>query len=128
MDNVMSPQQTMEQKRAASAWRQVGSVTEYQDKYGSWARKLPELIRANGLAAAMAFLISKGGGYVTLYEHLSEWLIRSYLCWTEGDLLEVVHSESVHMYRRLTAEAIEYAIWLRRYAQAKDMGSEESRD
>lgn len=87
---------TLEQKRAAKAWYQVNAVPkDVQKDYRSLVRKLPAMIRMNGLGQALAFLLAqekktakeirqfnigqsgkeKLGADGLLYKHLEEWLI-----------------------------------------------------
>lgn len=90
--------QTLEQKRAAKAWHQVKAVPkDVQKDYRSLARKVPAMIRVNGLGQTVAFLLAKEGktadairqynirkpakkndklgAHGLLYKHLEEWLI-----------------------------------------------------
>jgi len=116
-------QQTLEQERAGQAWRDVGSVSKsLGDKYGSQARKLPARIQTNGLGQTLAFLRSKPDNQAMrkLYGHLSAWVMKRMEA--NGDLLEAVTSWSSDEYRRATAEVLAYALWLRRFAEAKGWG------
>lgn len=130
--------QTMEQARAKRAWENVSQLdsapSDKQKKYGSWARGLPALIQTNGLGQALAFLKAKGendpGKHQTLlYRHLARWVFLRLTGSddpqplpgnrTTGDLLEwLIHQDS-GVYRRATTEALAYALWLRRFAEAK---------
>lgn len=88
--------QTLEQKRAAKAWCQVKAVPkDIQKDYRSLVRKMPAMIRINGLGQTLAFLLAqekkaadvirqynvkqtngkKLGADGLLYKHLEEWLI-----------------------------------------------------
>jgi len=127
IDQKRSSQQLSEQKRAARAWADIEEVpdTTEKTKYGSLARRLPALLQTNGLGQTLAFLRAKGGGdgrnhHNVIYDHLSGWVIE----WVngDGDLLEWILSESSDAYRRATTEAIAFAIWLRRFAEAKGWG------
>lgn len=139
-----SQQQTLSQRRAAFAWKQIDAIEttsrswakDKQDslkkKYGTWARKVPALIQVNGLGATMAFLLAKAkgeqakDGYGLLYQHLSAWIM-DYLGQT-GDLMALITHGSTDVYRRATTEAIQYSMWLRRYVEAKDWGSLEDEE
>lgn len=137
-----SKRQTIEQKRALIAWEHIKAVTEgnIQTKYGTLARKLPAMIQMNGLGTTLAFLLAKGKDeHKLLYSHVSKWVV-TYLQIRQSDdfdnllervreqetqLLDTVRQENMDTYRRATAEAIEYGIWLKRYVEAKDWGSAE---
>ena len=122
-------QQTMEQERARQAWNDVGSLSEQLGpKYGSQARKLPALIQINGLGQTLAFLNSKPDNKAMrqIYAHLSEWVMRQ--MGNGGDLLPAITRWSSDEYRRATGEALAYALWLRRFAEAKGWGESEEED
>lgn len=144
-EGKMSKRQTVEQERAASAWGNIDDVKsdEQKKKYGTLARKLPAMIQMNGLGATMAFLCAKGkidpdpqkpkravNGHSLIYDHISHWVL-SQLKRIElkpdenyGNIMELVQKADTTIYRRATAEAIEYGIWLKRYVEAMDWGSE----
>lgn len=132
---MTTQRQTLEQQRAASAWEQImaverntGPEDKQRKKYGTLARKLPAMIQINGLGTALAFLCAKGknkkdDGHTLIFNHLSAWVLHQLQQSRYQDLLDFVRSAETEEYRRATAEAIEYAIWLRRYVEAKDWGS-----
>ena len=120
-------QQLSEQERAARAWANVEGVPSRTEetKYGSLARRLPALLQTNGLGQTLAFLRAKAGRdesnhHYVIYDHLSAWVMERMK--GDGDLLEWILSESSDAYRRATTEAIAFAIWLRRFAEAKGWG------
>lgn len=128
---MATKRQTTEQRRAASAWNHVESVKD-KDKYGTLARKLPSMIQINGLGTALAFLLAKGkakstDGHMEIFSHVSEWVLGA-VDKNHKDLMELVRKEDMRTYRRATTEAIEYAIWLKRYVEAKDWGSAQGDD
>lgn len=136
----MPARQTTEQERAQSAWANVENIAgkSYNKVYGSQARGLPAMIQTNGLGQTLAFLKAKGknedNAYKALYSHLSQWTFARLTGGaadqplsggrTTGDLLEyLIHRDSA-VYRRATSEALAYALWLRRFAEAKGWGDE----
>ncbi len=125
--------QTTEQRRAKQAWDDVNGVND-QSKYGTLARKLPAMIQMNGLGTSLAFLQAKGkgkrnDGHTEIYGHISDWVLKELLLNnTHRDLMDAVRQEDMQTYRRATTEAIEYAIWLKRYVEAKDWGSDQGDD
>ncbi len=131
----MTIRQTTEQRRAKSAWIDVEDVTD-KDKYGTLARKLPSMIQVNGLGTALAFLLAKGknkskDGHMEIYTHISKWILQELGLdgkYTSGSLMDMVRNEDMPTYRRATTEAIEYGIWLKRYVEAKDWGSDQGAD
>jgi CRISPR-associated protein Cmr5 len=119
----MTQRQTLEQKRAKRAWECVSEVKDkgYADKYGSLARKAPSLVQTNGLGQTLAFLLSKAKGHdnehQALYSHLSGWVTER-MRWGRPLMEEIVNRGSGD-YRRSTAEAMAFLIWLRRFAEAE---------
>lgn len=128
--------QTLEQQRANQAWTDIESVTgdKQQKKYGTLARKLPAMIQINGLGTTLAFLLAKGkndrnDAHNVIFNHLSAWVLSQIESDSNAnDLMTFVRGTSMSTYRRATAEAIEYGIWLKRYVEAKDWGSVEGDD
>lgn len=132
--------QTLEQKRAAKAWCQVKAVPkDIQKDYRSLVRKMPAMIRINGLGQTLAFLLAQEKKAAdVLYKHLEEWLIgnesasstvddpviRSYkadLPWpfpAKDTLIERILASDSTVYRLATAEALAYLGWLKRFAEA----------
>lgn len=149
MPNQQTNRKTTEQQRAASAWNNIEEVDGGQgDKkeYGSLARGLPAMIQTNGLGQTLAFLKAKGANktgetgektHKVLYRHLANWGFERVTGNTDAktlpgtnpsrrskDLLEwLIHNDSA-VYRRATTEALTYALWLRRFAEAKGWGEE----
>jgi CRISPR-associated protein Cmr5 len=136
-------QQTLQQKRAAHAWGCVvkvdGRKTEkdepdekFKKKYGSLVRGLPALIQSDGLGQTLAFLKAKdkkkgNTEHIEAYNNISHWIsIEFGVTYKQGEtLLEWLLTQETPMYRRVTAEALAYLNWLKRFAEAKDWQDEE---
>lgn len=119
-EQTQSRRQTLEQERAAAAWKAVKAVpSSEKSEYKTRAKNLPAMIQINGLGSTMAFLLSKPKkeAYKLVYEHLSKWL-KEQLPYQEDDLMRFIQKQDVDLYRRATAEAIAYGIWLKRYVEA----------
>jgi len=118
----MSRQRSLEQERAKAAWERVSAVKgqSYAGKYGQLARSAPADIQANGLGQTLAFWKAKGENHHrALLEHVSEW-VKGQIGFSDGDLLQwVVTTADTDGYRRATAEAIAFLIWLKRFAEAE---------
>jgi len=132
--------QTLEQKRAAKAWCQVKAVPkDIQKDYRSLVRKMPAMIRINGLGQTLAFLLAQEKKAAdVLYKHLEEWLIgnesasstvedpvirlyKADLPWpspAKETLIERILASDSTVYRLATAEALAYLGWLKRFAEA----------
>lgn len=118
--------QTLQQRRAASAWQQIAEIDGKDDKtrkeYGSLVRGLPAMIVGNGIGPTLAFLQAKAGGdqnkpHAFAYRHLAAWISGEMT--VNGDLLPWLVQQSSVEYRLVTAEALAYLQWLKRFAEAK---------
>ncbi len=139
--------QTIEQRRALAAWGNILDVetdkaeacatkkqksetaNDLKGEYGTLVRGFPAMVQINGLAATVAFLYAKIKGqrdnpcnpHALLYGHLSEHIKANLNIEDDDvDLMHLIRTGSVDQYRRLTIEIIDYANWLKRYADAKD--------
>jgi len=129
----MSKRQTIEQKRAAYAWKCVEGANKQSDnfrkRYGTLARNMASLIQVNGLGQTLAFVYSKAKlaskkrsdkerANEQIFYDLSKWVKQSLGKEEEkGDLLQIITNESSAFYRRATVEALGLIIWLRRFAE-----------
>ena len=123
--------QTLEQKRAASAWEVVKSVKEqpqddFKKKYSGLARSMPAMMQNAGLGQALAFLRAKDKGKKltaewVFYCHLSTWIHEQNQTQAIGEsgLLEWLIKQTSEQYRQVTAETIGYLRWLKRFAEAE---------
>ena len=104
----------------------------YEDKnYKSYVKRLPELIKTNGLGAALAFVFSKRqkdpkkpkNAYDLIYRQIGEWLSKEdnkHLwsgCNSNNELIEKIISCNSSSYRALTIEVLAFLNWLRRFAE-----------
>jgi CRISPR-associated protein Cmr5 len=122
---------SIEQGRAKKAYDFVVEIKrdfqeENQKKYKSYVKKLPMLIKSNGLGAALSFALSKGksdnnNAWGRLYNQINK-LIRENKSFLLGDnpstdLAAVVISRNSTEYRALTIEIISLLTWVRRFAE-----------
>ncbi len=116
-----------DQVRARNAFRSVQGVTRKKDELLALARKLPVMFQTNGLLATWAHLLAKskeGSEHTQVLAALAGHF-RSQGLAGEGDPSALFNSWvdengglSSHDLRRRTAEAIEFAVWLKRAAEA----------
>ena len=126
-----------EQGRAKHAYDAVNGINEIEglsekeakklkESYKSAAKKLPVLIKTNGLGQTLAFVKSKRAkrnkpknGYDKLYKQIGDWL-RSEAAnelVPSGELVkEVIQLES-HVYRQVTVETLALLNWMRRFVE-----------
>ncbi len=136
----MTMERTLEQQRAKVAWECVADFDqkvankEIKKKYRSLARNLPALILGSGLGPTLAFLRSKGseswkepnGGakeHDWICYHLNRWLTQWMKKWRNQEEEDILHwivtkSDSTN-YRYVTNEALAFAQWLKRFAEAE---------
>ena len=142
----------IEQGRATYAFKVVQEISEISDdeskklkeNYKSVAKKLPVLIKTNGLGQSLAFLKSKGGkkdkktdmkkdnGYDKLYKQIGDWLQTEDtkgLVQT-GELVEQVINLESPAYRQVTVETLALLNWMRRFVDGlmEDVKGTENND
>ena len=144
MAQELTTLKTIEQGRATFAFKAVQGVSDSLKKeYKSTAKKLPVLIKTNGLGQTLAFLKSKGGkidktGKITinahdkLYQHIGSWLqtedVKRLV--EEGELVEQVINLKSQAYRQVTVETLALLNWMRRFVDGlmKDVDDTETDD
>jgi len=132
----------IEQDRAIFSCKKVNEVKEKftrnekedkknQSKYKSHTRRIPMLIKNNGLGATFAFIKGKEEpSYQLIYEQVGQWLER-YDGETFGkgkDLVGVLISLPSPEYRAVTGEVLSLFNWMRRFAQGILEGDEVNGD
>lgn len=109
----------IEQGRASYAYNQVSSVCHQseslQKKYKSYAKKLPILIKTNGLGQALVFTQTKDEGSEELYLQIGEWLQKRELIIEELDMTGQVVGMNSFKYRQTTTEVLALMNWVRRF-------------
>lgn len=114
-DKESTTRNTLEQGRAQHAFEKAKGAKD-KEKFASYAKKLPMMIKTNGLGASMAFAKAKNEkAWKELFEAIEDWLKKKK--YVENVFLEeLVKTDSAH-YRILTNEVIAYLSWLRRFAE-----------
>lgn len=112
----------LEQGRAKYAFDQVSVIATdpnvnegVRKKYKSGAKKLPVLIKTNGLGQALAFINNRDDGYKKLYAQIGDWLAQKGLISDGRYLVEEVIAKESNRYRQITTETISLLIWMRRF-------------
>lgn len=117
----------IEGNRANFAYQKVLEILKKEDKvkkeYKSYVKKIPMLIKTNGLGATFAFICSKAKNniaYKEIYDHVQEWIkINEISCIDLVDnetLMEKIIKLESSLYRALTIEILALFSWLRRFA------------
>ena len=112
----------IEQGRAAFAYDCVNEISqnsngELKKKYKSGAKKLPVLIKTNGLGQTLAFINRRDVGSEKLYEMIGKWLDHKQLIELGHNigLVDVVINKPSDEYRRITTETLALLNWVRRF-------------
>jgi CRISPR-associated protein Cmr5 len=123
----MSEQNTVRKKlengRALFAYEcaEKGSKSSKPKEYKSYVKKIPMLIKTNGLGATYAFIKSKGGTYDIIYNQTSEWLKKDEKnllnLSNNTDLVRAIIDCESDKYRAVTVEVLAFFNWLRRFAE-----------
>lgn len=120
----------LEQGRAAFAYTcaEAGEKLEKKKEYKSYVKKMPMLIKTNGLGAAVAFAFAKGSKdgkpkdkdpWGLLYIQLEDWLRqRGHLKMEQNPLAKVLTTSDSAAYRAATVEVLALLNWMKRFADA----------
>lgn len=134
----------LEQGRAEVAFNSADnfySEKGYDKEYKQYVKKLPMMIKTNGLGATLAFMISKKKKkewkyYEAIGNNITDWICehRSYLLGKvsinkdNNERFKVFISELIKMnspeYRALTVEVLAFLGWLKRFAEGLFEGKE----
>jgi CRISPR-associated protein Cmr5 len=98
-----------------------GSRLEKKKEYRSYVRKIPALVRSNGLCATIAFAASKKGdsrAWELIYEQMGRWLRQRGLVQGKDLLEKEIVSLSSATYRVATNEVLGLFRWLSWFAEA----------
>lgn len=111
---IMTKTRTLEQFRAEAAYQAAEDAGQTNKEYKSFAKKLPMLIKNNGLGAALAFAEHKR----LCYEDISKWL-KNNECpinfSADESLSRWLPTIDSQEYRAVTVEVMAYLNWLRRF-------------
>lgn len=120
----------LEQGRAAYAYQcaEDGAKLDKKKEYKSYVKKMPMLIKTNGLGAAVAFAFAKGskGGnpdkknpWGLFYTQIESWVKEKQLPQLEsGKLAQTLTELDSQPYRAVTVEVLAFLNWLKRFADA----------
>jgi CRISPR-associated protein Cmr5 len=108
----------IEQGRAKFAYDRVNEIVQnpngdLKKKYKSGAKKLPVLIKTNGLGQALAFIKNRDN-FPNLYDQIATWLRSKGLIGT-GEMVDLAIVMESGEYRRVTTETLALLNWIRRF-------------
>lgn len=127
----MSNSSMLENGRAKFAYDYAeGAVKKFGEKdkeYKSNVKKIPMMIKTNGLGATLAFIKAKGkdgNAYCLIYTQAKEWLKQKFPEIGDKDLVDYIISNDSNQYRALTIETLAFFNWLRRFAEGLFKGDD----
>ena len=121
----------IEQGRAKYAFDAVNGISkngsdDLKKKYKTVAKKLPVLIKTNGLGQTLAFMKKKD--YDKLYDQIGNWLQTEddKRLVPQGELVEQVIQLQSPAYRQVTVETLALLNWIRRFVDGlmEDVGDD----
>ena len=112
----------IEQGRAKYAFDVVNDVSQngsddLKKKYKTAAKKIPVLIKTNGLGQSLAFIKKRNDGYDKLYEQIGNWIQTedAKQLVPSGELVKKVIQLQSPVYRQVTIETLALLNWIRRF-------------
>lgn len=121
--------QKLEQGRAAFAFqRAIEGYNYHRTEYAPAVKKVPMMIKTNGLGATLAFMFSKQKTMGTILKDIELWVnnienIKTKAIYenTKGNaLVQKVTELDSYEYRIMTIEVLAFLNWLRRFAEGID--------
>lgn len=132
MPGDLTIQKSIERQRAQFAYKcaEEGKSITRSKEYKAYVKKIPMLIKTNGLGATFAFVKAKsetdqnkaGYAYSLIYNQTTEWLKQE----PKGiisdevknnDLVKVLINLNSDEYRSVTNEVLAFFVWLKRFAE-----------
>lgn len=116
---------TVEQGRAKFAYNRVKTIAVIENQswkkdYKSYLKKIPMLIKTNGLAATFSFILTKDSeAYKQIYKDCTEWMKndpKQIFTLNNKDLLEYILNLDSPEYRAFTTEILSFINWMQRFA------------
>ncbi|MCB1157139.1 MAG: type III-B CRISPR module-associated protein Cmr5 [Leptospiraceae bacterium] len=127
----------IEQGRADYAYRCVEDakrdLKEDADKYKSYCKKIPMMLKINGLGNTIGFIkAKKEKAYGILYKQVSEYLYNEKKCIypfdTEQELLKQIIQLDTPEYRAITHELLALFSWMKRFSEGLIKGKEDKQE
>jgi CRISPR-associated protein Cmr5 len=131
----------LEQGRAKFAYDKAleGSKIKNKKEYKAYVRKIPTLIKTNGLGETFAFVKAKkvkkaeetdkaAFAYYLIYDQTSQWLKEKKLLKPNTDLVEWLVTLDSPTYRAVTNEVISLFKWLSRFSEGLIEGELENEE
>jgi len=113
---------TLENNRANFAYNIVMRVNQNRNEFKSWSKKVPVLIKTNGLGQTLAFLKARSNKLETdimdiMLQEIEKWLVWKGEINAGEDIVKKITEIDSHVYQRWTREIIMLFNWIRRFAE-----------
>lgn len=128
----------------AKVGKKLNDTKKVDKAYKSYAKKIPMLVKSNGLGATFAFIFSKKKNenekkdyaYWVIYEQTDKWLrvekaaMFPFIPKTDNNGNAIEFADALilldsNQYRAITNEVISFFTWLRRFAEGLIEGDDE---
>lgn len=128
MKNKLTTIKGLENGRAKFAY-ECAEEGKKTPEYKAHIKKLPVLIKTNGLGAALAFYKSKKESHKLIYGQITKWLkMNDYIDPKSEDLVKEIIGFESQKYRAITIEVLSFTKWLSRFADGLIEGGEDEND
>jgi CRISPR-associated protein Cmr5 len=126
MANNTTQRQKLEEGRANFAYeRAVFGYSVHRKEYAQHAKKLPMMIKTNGLGTALAFMFSKQKTWGTLLKDIEDWVknienkktLDIYNSAQGSNLVQKILNLNSSDYRVVAIEVLAFINWLGRFAE-----------
>jgi CRISPR-associated protein Cmr5 len=111
---------TLDSIRASVAYGFAQEASN-REEYKSYVKKIPMMIKTNGLGATMSFIYSKKdkATYGQIYKQIESWFNNedNPHCLPQGDFMNTIIELDSKQYRLVTTEILALFTWLRRFAE-----------
>ena len=115
---------TIQQRRARDAWLAIQDEVKgrgFAGEYASLAQSAPADIQTSGLGQTVAFWQAKRArdGHKLLLRHVSKWVLSRMGEEPQDSMMVWITEVGSDEYLRATMEALEYLVWIKRFAEAE---------
>lgn len=111
----------IDQERAVFAWKVInetkGTAEFVNQEYLSYIKKMPMMIKNNGLGNTLAFFFSKKGEYEKIYTQIDTWLIKNSYKKEQVALIEYIINLNSDEYQQITLEIMTLINWMGKFAE-----------
>ncbi|MCK4762883.1 MAG: type III-B CRISPR module-associated protein Cmr5 [Candidatus Aminicenantes bacterium] len=125
----------IDRQRAVLAYDCVTEVDEQSNgkkkkEYKSYIKKMPSLIKTNGLGQTLAFYLSKAArkdnAYTFVFDHIEKYLKEMKLLGQDDkEMIKFIIEQNSADYRYITTEILAFLNWVKRFADGRIEGEDQ---